>query len=243
MRVLVTRPEPAASETARILHAAGHEVLVDPLLAIRYTGDAPGLAGVTALLATSRNGIEGFAVASGRRDLPVYAVGDATAQAAAALGFAQIVSARGDAAALAALVRERHAPDDGVLLHASGEEVAEDLSALLSPYGFTVCRAILYRAIASEALGAAASSALAASAVDAVLFFSPRTAAIFVRVVRAAGLAGHLAASAALCLSASVAAALGDTQWRSVAVAERPDQEALLALLAQDDRAESSNGG
>ena len=76
MRVLVTRPEGAAEQTAGKLESMGHEAVLAPLLKTEFL-DAPisGLDRAQALVFTSTNGVEGFARITGERALPVYAVG------------------------------------------------------------------------------------------------------------------------------------------------------------------------
>jgi uroporphyrinogen-III synthase len=228
MRVLVTRPEPGADETAAAVRAAGHDPVLLPLLAIERTGIVPDVAGVQALLATSRNGIAAFAQSSARRDLPVLAVGDRTAQAARDHGFTDVRSAAGAAADLASLAQRTLDPARGALLHAAGEDVAEDMAAVLAPHGFSVRRAVLYRAVAAQGLDASVITACRGA-----LFFSPRTAAIFVTLSRAAGLEKEFERIAALCLSENVARALRVLPWQAVLVADRPDQARLLSLLSR----------
>src|SRR4051812_16935975 len=89
------------------------------------------LTNVQAVLFTSANGVRAFAAAERRRDIPAFAVGEATAAAARLAGFTTVDTAGGDVAALADLVRERLTPARGALLHAAGSAVAGDLSGVL----------------------------------------------------------------------------------------------------------------
>ena len=102
----------------------------------------------------------------------------------------------------------------------------------LSERGFTLRRETLYTAERAAALSDAAVAALRQGAIDAVLLFSPRTAGSFVTLAARAGVTADLARVRALCLSAAVAEAAGTVAWRALDVAVRPDQEALLALVA-----------
>jgi len=87
MRVLVTRPLDDALEIQILLAARGHEVVVAPLLRVAFRrGTEIDLTGVQAILATSANGVRALAQRTERRDVPVFAVGPQTAQAAQALG-------------------------------------------------------------------------------------------------------------------------------------------------------------
>ncbi len=236
MRVLITRPRPAAMVLAARLAALGHEAVIEPLLAIVADPDArtrlaPALEGAQALLFTSTNGVTSFAAASERRDLPAFAVGDGTAAAARQAGFPQVESAQGDVEALVALVAAKLEPDGGALVHASGHAVAGDLAGRLARLGFTVRSVPLYEAITADSLSAPALAALRSGQVGAALFFSPRTAATFVRLARAAGIERHCARTAGVALSPAVAAELEGLGWRQVVVAELPTEAAVLTAV------------
>lgn len=234
MRLLLTRPRDDAELLAAELRRAGHDVLIEPMLEIRHLPNAaPDLGGVQAVLLTSANGARAFAAATSRRDLPVCAVGDATARAATAAGFTQVASADGDVAALATLAREQLDPAAGRLLHVAGSTVAGDLSALLGAAGFAVDRAVLYEARQATALSPACRHALRDRGLDAALFFSPRSAAAFVRLADAADLAEACRHLVAFCLSQAVADAAGVVPWRGVNVAVRPTQADLIDLLRE----------
>jgi uroporphyrinogen-III synthase len=228
MRLLLTRPRAESEALGALLAARGHECLIEPMLEIAPTGALPDLAGVAALIATSANGLRAFAAISERRDLPVIAVGDATASVARAAGFDQVESAGGGVAALARHVAATRRPTEGALLHLAGRDTAGDLPGALA--GFTLRRVVLYEARAATVLSAALRAALAD--LQGALFFSPRSAATFVTLLRGADLSGSVSAMTAYCLSRAVADEASPLRWRAVAVAARPDQAALLDLLA-----------
>ncbi|MFQ5971978.1 MAG: uroporphyrinogen-III synthase [Alphaproteobacteria bacterium] len=237
MRVLLTRPREDSEALARVLAARGIDALVAPLLVIEdLAAEAPDLTGVQALLVTSANGARALARAldagSPGFGLDVLTVGEGSAEAARDAGFARVAAAGGDVAGLAELVRARLDPTNGALLHAAGSVAAGDLAGSLAAAGYTVRRVVLYRARPARRLSAPARRAIAAGEVDAVLLFSPRTAATFAKLVRAAGLDPRLTGMDALCLSDAVARALAGLGFRRVLVAARPDQPAMLALLA-----------
>lgn len=238
MRALLTRPRADSEALAALLAKDGIETEIAPLLEIVLEPAPVDLSDVQALLFTSANGVRAFAAATGDRSLPAYCVGDATAREAAAEGFAAAESAGGDVTDLEALVRARLNPADGALLHVSGHRVAGDLAGALAAAGFTVRRAVLYRAEIPETLPEAARRALAAEEIDAAPFFSPRTARTFVTLIREAGMGAVCARIAAYCLSPAVADGLCGTgvTWGAVRVAEAPTQDALVALMRHDCR-------
>lgn len=166
-RVWITRAEPGAARTVARLRDMGFEPIVAPLLAIKHlTPPVPDLAPFAALAFTSINGVAAFAALTPRRDLPVFAVGDATAQAADDAGFADVSSAAGDLRALACLIAGAIA--DAAVLVPQAETPAGDFTAALTAAGarnVSIQSLTVYRAIET--------SAAAPSPFDAVLIHSP----------------------------------------------------------------------
>ena len=234
MHVLVTRPIQDAEPLIARLGELGVEASAEPLISIVIKeGAKPKLSGVQGILATSANGIRAFAALEQTRELPVYAVGDATAQAAVEAGFERVESAGGDVDALAELVAARVEPAAGALLHVAGTKLSGNLGETLEEKGFTYLRSVLYEAIAATGMTSGTAGAIREGRFDGVLFFSPRTAEHFVILARKARLVRACSGLSAFCLSHAVAEQVGAISWRDVYVAEHPDQESLLALLGE----------
>jgi uroporphyrinogen-III synthase len=250
-RALVTRPRDDAAGISAALEARGIAAVLEPLLEIHFSPEgaallAPLLLGSQALLFTSANGVRAFAASSTRRDIAVFAVGDASATASRAAGFTAVESAGGDVAALAALVARRLDPAKGALLHASASDVAGDLAGDLTQRGFETRRLALYDAESVKRLSETTRRMIAQGEIGFALFFSPRTAASFVRLAGEAGLVPCLARIGAVGLSAPVVAsrggaARGAAPWRWIATAAAPNESSLLAALdrARDGKPEN----
>ncbi|MFI4975064.1 MAG: uroporphyrinogen-III synthase [Caulobacterales bacterium] len=227
--VWVTRTEPGASATARRVEALGAEAILEPLLEVRALADAPiDLAEVCALAFTSANAVRVFAELCHARDLPVFTVADATAAAARAVGFATVVSARGDVAALAELLIARRRDLGGIVLHPGAAEPAGDLAGALAGAGVPVRDLTLYETAPRDP-----SPALLARLqnIDLVLLHSPKAARRLVEVLDA-NPAPHLIA---FCLSRAVAEPLSGAGLAKVRVAASPTEDDLLALIGTAD--------
>lgn len=232
MRVLITRPRDDSTTLARTLSKRGVDTVIEPLIEIVPRQATLEIAGVQAVLLTSANGARALAGVTGERRIKILAVGDATAAAAAALGFGDVEAAEGDVAALAALAHRRLDPRGGSLVHVAGSVVAGDLAGILTSYGFSVRRETLYEARAVTVFQPAIAAMLRAGQIDGVAFFSPRTASAFVSLVMAADLASAVRQLVGFCLSAAVADAASSLVWREVCVSPRPLQVSLVELIA-----------
>lgn len=224
--MLVTRPEPGAAETAGRVAALGLCPVLAPALVL--TPMPPGgLPPAQALLLPSR----AAARALTGWPIPVYAVGEGTAEAARAQGFAEVVAAEGDAVSLAALCAVRLDPAAGPLLLAVGQGYSLELARRLRGLGFRVQRRVVYRAAEAPSLPEPAARAIAQGRVSQALFFSPRSAACSLVHFAQGGLSGATPAMIAIAISPRVAAVLSAWPWRSIRIAARPDQDHMLELL------------
>jgi len=223
--MLVTRPEPDASETARRLEALGIAAVIEPLLrAETLPTTLPPAQGFAALAVTSANALRALddrgAVAP-YRHLPLYAVGERTAACARALGFATVASADGAFADLVALIAG--AGLAGPVFYPSARQTSGDLPRALAPHGVMVIGAAVY--VMHPAPGF--SPGLDLGALDAALFYSRRTAETFAAL---AGTAPPHPRLAMLCMSEAVAGPLLAAHFMRVSLADHPSEDAMLAL-------------
>lgn len=87
MRIVVTRPEDRAAELARRLEALGHDVVVQPLIAVEPLGDEPiELGGYDWVVVTSRTGAELLAGRAVPPWPPIAVIGPGTADVLRARG-------------------------------------------------------------------------------------------------------------------------------------------------------------
>lgn len=232
MRLLITRPHEDAVAIAEILRVRGHVPVIAPLMEVQVReGPEIALDGVQAVLATSANGVRALSQRTSRRDVPVYAVGPQTAEAARSAGFKTVHSAEGDSMALVEFVGERLDPAKGQLLHAAGAETVGRLRQALQAKGFTVESTVLYDAVPVAALPENALATLQDGTLGGVLLFSPRSAKTFATLTTEAKLAAACEKLDAYCISAATAAALTPLTFARVAVAGGPNQDAILALI------------
>ncbi len=227
LRLWVIRARPGAEATAARLVEMGHHPLVSPLLAVRRLQPRLDLTGVGAIAFTSRNGVAAFAALHPERALPVFAVGDATAEAARAAGFLHVRSASGDVNDLAALIIAGAV--DGAVLIAGAREPAGDLPGALKAAGVETRAAVLYAAVAAP--GGRGLAALKAGKLDGVLIHSPRAARRLADLTE--GLVPAAGAVPAFCISPAAAAPLGVSPAFAPVAADHPDEAALLSLLGK----------
>ena len=210
--LVVLRPEPGASATAQRARALGLDVTAIPLFAIEpMRWSLPEVPRFDALLVTSANAIR-FAgpQTEALREMPVHAVGPATAEAArdAGLQLAGIGSA-----GVEALLRELS--PELRLLHLCGEDRIEPSTSR------NITSVPVYRATAL-----AHPEGLDRLTGAVALVHSPRAG------WRLRELAPSRADTVVAAISSAAAASCGPG-WEEVAIAERPRDDALLSLGAR----------
>jgi uroporphyrinogen-III synthase len=228
--VLVTRPELGASATAQRLQAMGFRPVLAPLMTIAplAAGLPPGDR-VRAILVASQHAVP--QLPDSHRSLPLFAVGDATAETARRHGFRTVHSADGDAVALAHLVSRSLMREGLPLLLAAGLGQGHYLARLLTESGFAVQRHEVYAARPESALPEAAIQLIVERAPGRVLLFSRETALCLRRLIQGTDLMAGFATLDLAAISRSVAEAVGDLPWRNIRVAMAPTEQAVLALL------------
>jgi uroporphyrinogen-III synthase len=225
-RVVVLRPEPGAGATAAAARAAGLAAVVVPLFAIQPCDwDPPGPLAFDAVMMTSANAARfGGPALAAYRALPLHAVGAATAAAARAAGFTEVIETGPNAGGLIArLIADghRHVLDLG----------GRDRSPV-DPGPLHVERRTVY---ASEEIVVDGSRLAAAAADGAVMLLHSR---------RAGDRLATLIDPAGASIAAISLAAAGDHPWGKAAVSAAPNDAALLAAAARlcDQHAQTSGG-
>lgn len=230
-RILVTRAQPGAQETAARLEAMGYEAMVSPAITLEALPDTPlpETSDLAGLVFTSANGVLHFCQRSKDRSLPAWCVGPATAQAARTAGFVEVRNAMGDADRLAAFIEANAAPEDGQLLHVANSAAAGQLAERLRQAGFTVAFAPLYTPSPARALSAQAAEALGRGHVCAVLFHSAKGAAAFAKLVSLAEF--DLRGAHGIGVSQKALDPVTDLDWAGLTPAQFPNETALMAAL------------
>jgi uroporphyrinogen-III synthase len=211
-RLLVLRPEPGASATVEQARKLELDAIAVSLFEVEpIAWNAPEAGGFDGLLLTSANAIRhGGDPLLRLRGLPVYAVGETTAEASRDAGFD--IAATGEAGVDRLL---GSIPPGLKLLHLCGADRHEAESA---PQSITAIPVYRSKEIPAPKLDDAAG--------NVALIHSPRAGRRFAELVKKRG------SIAIAAISAAAAEAVGGG-WECVAAADQPSDEALLALAAR----------
>lgn len=223
-KVLVTRPIEDSADIATQIQQKDYQVECCPFLKlVLHDVKIANLSRYCGLVFTSRNAVRSFCENTLNRTLPVWAVGDATANVARENGFQDVHSAGGDVRALREIlpVAEQSKP----LLYVRGEHISQELDL---PY---VDEIIAYHTEIIKEIPLNTLKLIARGEFSDILFFSKRTASAFVESVQQLENYEGLKATRGLCLGDSMVNFVSVLPWKSIEVAKHPTKESIVALL------------
>ena len=232
MRMLITRPEPDAQATQERLAALGIAAEIAPVMS-RQTLHAhlPPPEGFAAVALTSTNALRALAdlvTLHPLLDKPVFAVGERTAREARQLGFNTVTAADGTLDTLVTTIALARL--DGPIFYPAGRHLSGDLAHALAPQGLMVVTVPVYEMVAETSLPDGIGSDLASGGFGAVLFYSRRTAEIFVSLTNGTIPLEVRRTLPVICLSENVARPLLDARFNRVLLADHPSEDAMMAL-------------
>ena len=224
-KILLTRPREDSEILAREIAVQGYNPVIEPMMEIiNLPVILPDLKKFSGLVFTSANGVRAFGKISSDRTLPVYAVGEATADETTRAGFKTAHNCGGTLESLNSYLAQHQITN---VLHLSGTHIAGNVIAGGAP----VPRLALYEGRAAESISPALAELLKKGDIAKILFYSPRTAKIFTNLVKKHDMATNIGVCTALCLSDSVVNFLSDLPWKKIEVAAAPDRAHILRLL------------
>jgi uroporphyrinogen-III synthase len=229
-RILVTRPEPGASRTAARLAAGGFEPVVLPLTRIAPLEFTLPEGPFDAVIVTSAQALK--AVRPGHMlHLPIYAVGDTTAESAESAGFGQIITADGSVESIAALVKKRAEPA-ARLLYLCGRVRRPELETALGDAGFHLTAVETYDALPVTYLEEELAARLGPAPIEAVALMSAQAAALFAALAARPAFAPMFKPSEIICFAQRISDALGKEHGWNVHVTRHASEDALVELLS-----------
>lgn len=241
MRVLITRPETRASGTAEKLEELGHAAVSFPLFAPvhdRAAAEAALAVPHAAIAATSAEAMRGLAnlgpALTPHLGTKVFAVGKATARAARAAGFSDVLVSSGSGLELGRLVVDHYAGTGKPLLpllYLASEKRMGRFEKVLAESGLDCVVTETYSMEPVRYSMEEQQAMLVAEKADAVMFYSREAANAFFELDVLATSRDVIRKTLFLCLSRNIAEAVPEDLQNSAVVSDNPDEDELIDLL------------
>jgi uroporphyrinogen-III synthase len=217
--ILITRPEPEATDTAVLCTKLGFDSLISPLTSINYLS-VSAVPKTKGIILTSPHALHDAIIPLLDASSVFYVVGQRAAHKASACGFT-VALVSNTVRELIALLPPAHS-----MAYLSGEHITHEFPSSL------VTRIITYQAIATRTLTNKAKLALCSPTPPVVLFASTRNVSIFATLVSSIV---PLHGLAALCLSPAIADIAKKAGFSSCFTDSAPDMESLLTAYRAAD--------
>lgn len=221
MKVAITRPRDDAQKVADQFAAEGIEAVIVPMLRIEpvmlgqmQVKEAAASGRLQSVCATSRHAVRELAQHRQLYDVPLYAVGEATANEARSSGFKKVEVAAGSAQALLEKMLLQNSTAGGAILYARGRDITLDIAQHMKNAGFELAEAIVYKAVAEDRFPEEYVELLADGLISKVMFFSERSAANYVLLAQREKLEKLHGKIIAASISEKIAAKAAQLSWK-----------------------------
>lgn len=230
MRVLLIRSQEDVLSMEMKLKAKGLEVSHYPLFKPQFF-PIPLLKDPQAFIITSKNAIRALKGSDHLKKIPLYTVGDKTADLAKDFGFLDVTSASGTSDDLIQLILQRVPRNQGVLWHLSGEDVKGNIIESLNCEGFEAKRQIVYRIEDVTDFPPSLCTELKRQFITHVIFCSPRTTSMFINLLKKQKLEKKACHITSLCLSKDIKEKASGLQWKEIWVSPNPNINDLMGYF------------
>lgn len=233
MKVLITRANPAANQTAKKLEESGHQAIVLPLFEIVDTGNPVPEAKFDGFIFTSKNSVEvlknrNWQPAS--KKTPAFCVGEKTADAAKTLGFSNTYCASGGGAALAKLIGGMNF-EGTKLLYFSTPDRSFDMASSLKSDGIIVDTVDIYQANPITPANQTLKGTIETVLNGCIFVYSALSAQHLAQTLETINQSSLLKGCTLVGISAQAVKPLEHIEWKEIFIAERPDETQMISLL------------
>ncbi len=233
MAVLITRAEPAASQTSKRIEQAGHDVIVLPLFEVSDLKTQIPNADYDGVIFTSKNAVEVLATREfGFKNIPAYCVGEKTKQAAEALGFTKTHVANGGGAVLADLMGKMKL-EGQTLLYPTTPDRSYDMQTALEPSGIKVKSIDIYQVNALIPDQQTFTQTFQKISYGHIFTYSALSATHLTHILETTNLTNALKDCTLIGISKHAVKSLEQFEWKEILVARQPDETCMIELLNQ----------
>ena len=156
-------------------------------------------------------------------------IGDSTTNNAIDSGYLNAIKAGNDASELVNYIKNHHRVENN-FIYASANDISHEITHEIPQ--FNIKRIIAYNAVAKDSLSEESIKRIHSNKFALALFFSTRTAQIFIELVDKHKLAPQMKDMPVFCLSQKIASVFIEQQFSNVHYSSLPNSDSLLELIA-----------
>jgi uroporphyrinogen-III synthase len=232
MRLILTRPIDDSLYLASIMKSKDHDFLIDPMLEIEFIDNNFDTEEFNCFILTSRYAAHSLLKIYNINKLKnkiFFCIGVATRNILANSGFKNIHHANGTSEDLLKIITN-FSRKDNKFLYIRGVDINCDICKILNNSGIYVREEVTYKANPALALSRETVSAIDGNNIDGIIFYSKRTAEIFIDLIKINKLSNKTSIICAYCLSEEIADILRAFNMK-VKVAKYPMNDDIINLI------------
>ena len=231
--LLILRQRDDAKILASDLKNIGLSSSVYPIFEfVEFAPKLPRINDFSYIITSSKNGIRAFAKKFSCRDVCMYVVGEGSAEEAYKKGFTNIRLGNNNIIELCEQIKSDLSQSGANLLYVCGENQKYDVVTALGFNGLNVEKLVLYDFIPISSLSEGVLKKIENGIINGVLFFSPRSAAIFLNLLKKAGKDNLTEELRAFCISRDIAKEVNRLNWKMSYVSTTSTKSSLIELLS-----------
>lgn len=233
MKVLITRAEPAASQTAKNLAHKGHEAIILPLFEVVDTQAKIPEQSYDGIIFTSKNAVDVLKSRNWKLpnpDTPVFCVGEKTEKAAQILGFKKTYSANGGGAALVNFMAKMKL-EKSKMLYCSTPDKSFDMKEALEPHKIHVETIDIYQAQPVIPESERLQQAIFAVRNGFIFTYSALSSEHLAKLLTSNDLTHKLKKCILISISSHAVKPLELIDWKDILIAPTPQENKMIALV------------
>ncbi len=235
--LIITRPLEESNQTVTSLSAIGYDCLIEPILSFSVRTNSKSQVikslkeNLSAIIITSKRALFTLVKFSINFELPIIIVGQENALYAKKNGFSNIINISQDSIELVNFIISNYNTKGTNFLYLSAAKVSGNIKENLILAGYNIKRLPIYEMTASKELSQQTINKILSQQIHGILFYSQRTAKIFINLLIKHKLISYCKLINIYCLSSNIAKEFDNNYFLKIKYCKFPNHSSMLELI------------
>ena len=227
--LLVTRPKKESEKVKEYLSKLGFNIYIEPMFSIKYLTTKINVENFDFIISTSQHSIIALSKTTKNRDKTIITVGNNTMQIAENLGFTSTKSLNGNVNDMISYLKNYNGSN---VLYIRGKDITCNLKKILVNNIKNFQEVILYRTVDRKRFSNSCYNLLLQDKIDGILFYSPRTADIFIELIKKHNIEEKTKNITIYVMSNKIAEIAKKVSWKNIKITNKPTNQSLMSLIS-----------
>ena len=227
--LLVTRPKEDSLKIKEYLSKIGFNVYIEPMFSIKHLRAKIDVEDFDFIISTSQHSIIALSKITKNRNKLIITAGHNTMQIGEKLGFTSIKSFNNNVNGIISYLKHYNGNN---VLYIRGKEITCNLKNMFINRIKNFQEVIVYNTIDRKYFSKNCYNLLLQDKISAILFYSSRTADIFIELIKKHNMEHKAASIIIYVISNKVAETAKKVCWKNIKISDNPTNQSLLSLIA-----------